>query len=333
MVDCSFVPPCSLMLFSFAIPYVLLLCCFSMLFSCDNYTLSVHILIINPFVSYWYWLLVLMIAGRLRIVILSRVASDRNGLAQCRVVDEDTKHIVSKISGGHLWSEISMLWSSHQCNESTLSRWRWGYCWWYWGGGSGGGGSGGASLPSRGLGNMNVTIDPLTANLLTAGMISLTYLSTYLPTYLPTYSRTHLLTHSLTHSLIFSPSLLPTGTQLVFYTCSVSPLNVREFVKAGGVTKLYEIISYAMYIFTHPSSRNTDNNHQDPHTSSPSHTHYPSVSTSTHPSLGFSATENSRKSSLSRETAKELLIYGMKAFTAVSNFEVGGWRDLFRLLP
>ena len=43
-----------------------------------------------------------MIAGRLRIVILSRVASDRNGLAQCRVVDEDTKHIVSKISGGHL---------------------------------------------------------------------------------------------------------------------------------------------------------------------------------------------------------------------------------------
>ena len=146
--------------------------------------------------------------------------------------------------------------------------------------GVGSGQGAGTSLPPRGgSGNPIVTIDPLTANLLTA------------------------------------------GTQLVFYTCSVSPLNVREFVKAGGVTKLYEIISYAMYIFTHPSSRNLDP--QDIHTPSYSHTHYPPVSTGARASSGYASPGvSAAHSSPSRETAKELLIYGMKAFTAVSNFEV-----------
>ena len=146
--------------------------------------------------------------------------------------------------------------------------------------GSGVGGGTGTSQPSGGPGYSTVTIDPLTANLLTA------------------------------------------GTQLVFYTCSVSPLNVREFVKAGGVTKLYEIISYAMYVFTHSSSRDKDPQDTTPPPSH-SHTHYPPATTGARAGYGISSPGfSAAQSSPSRETAKELLIYGMKAFTAVSNFEV-----------
>jgi hypothetical protein len=43
--------------------------------------------------------------------------------------------------------------------------------------------------------------------------------------------------------------LLLTGAMLVYYTTSVSPFNVREFVKVGGVDKLYEIISFAVEVY------------------------------------------------------------------------------------
>ena len=40
--------------------------------------------------------------------------------------------------------------------------------------------------------------------------------------------------------------LLIAGTMLMYYTCSVSPLNAKEFVKAGAVTKLYEIFTFSL---------------------------------------------------------------------------------------
>ena len=43
--------------------------------------------------------------------------------------------------------------------------------------------------------------------------------------------------------------LLIAGTMLMYYTCSVSPLNAKEFVKAGAVTKLYEIFTFALEVF------------------------------------------------------------------------------------
>lgn len=40
--------------------------------------------------------------------------------------------------------------------------------------------------------------------------------------------------------------LLLAGTTLMYYTCSVSPLNGKEFVKAGVIPTLYEVIVYAL---------------------------------------------------------------------------------------
>lgn len=40
--------------------------------------------------------------------------------------------------------------------------------------------------------------------------------------------------------------VLHEGALLMFYTCSISPLNAKEFVKAGAVEKLYEILRYAL---------------------------------------------------------------------------------------
>lgn len=40
--------------------------------------------------------------------------------------------------------------------------------------------------------------------------------------------------------------LLLAGTILMYYTCSISPLNAKEFVKAKAVEKLYEIISFGL---------------------------------------------------------------------------------------
>lgn len=40
--------------------------------------------------------------------------------------------------------------------------------------------------------------------------------------------------------------LLDAGIKLMYYTCTVSPLNAKEFVKAGVVPKLHDIIVYAI---------------------------------------------------------------------------------------
>lgn len=40
--------------------------------------------------------------------------------------------------------------------------------------------------------------------------------------------------------------IIVSGVMLMYYTCSVSPLNVREFVKAGAVSKLHELSTYGL---------------------------------------------------------------------------------------
>ncbi len=72
--------------------------------------------------------------------------------------------------------------------------------------------------------------------------------------------------------------LLLVGTMLMYYTCNISPLNAKEFVKAGAVIKLYEILGYALKAYEIAESK---------------------------------------------ALASDLLVYGMKAFTAVSNFDAG----------
>lgn len=41
-------------------------------------------------------------------------------------------------------------------------------------------------------------------------------------------------------------SLLVEGVRLMYYTCSISPLNSLEFVKSGSVKKLYELVKFAI---------------------------------------------------------------------------------------
>lgn len=55
---------------------------------------------------------------------------------------------------------------------------------------------------------------------------------------------------------LIDAGLLDAGVKLMYYTCSVSPLNAREFVKAGMVPRLHEIIIYAIaaYKTTHSKS-------------------------------------------------------------------------------
>lgn len=72
--------------------------------------------------------------------------------------------------------------------------------------------------------------------------------------------------------------LLLAGTMLMYYTCCVSPLNAKEFVKAGAVNKLYDIVSYAI---------------------------------------------EGLKRSVAQKLCQELLVCGLKAFTAVSQFDTG----------
>jgi DnaJ family protein C protein 13 len=72
--------------------------------------------------------------------------------------------------------------------------------------------------------------------------------------------------------------LLVAGSLLMYYTCCVSPLNAKEFVKAGAVIKLYEIVSFAL---------------------------------------------NTLKTKPQDKVAAELLVSGLKAFTAVSQFDSG----------
>ena len=81
--------------------------------------------------------------------------------------------------------------------------------------------------------------------------------------------------------------LLLAGTTLVFYTCSVSPLNVREFVKVGGTKKLFDIVLLATRTLTAASQT------------------VPSVT------------------STAAKVAHELLLYALKAFTSIAAFDVG----------
>lgn len=80
--------------------------------------------------------------------------------------------------------------------------------------------------------------------------------------------------------------LLTAGTMLMYYTCTVSPLNSSEFVKSKAVMKLYEIISYAVTVIDkNPSTSGGNKNMND--------------------------------------IAGDILIYGLKTFTAISNIESG----------
>ena len=83
--------------------------------------------------------------------------------------------------------------------------------------------------------------------------------------------------------------LLLAGTTLVYYTCSVSPLNVKEFVKVGGTRKLFDIVLLATRTLTAAP----------PSTSSPGMTNAAS------------------------KVAHELLLYALKAFTSIAAFDVG----------
>jgi DnaJ domain len=88
--------------------------------------------------------------------------------------------------------------------------------------------------------------------------------------------------------LIGTPSdLLLAGTTLIYYTCSVSPLNAREFVKVGGTKRLYEIVCYAVSTIT---------------------TQPPLPSPLLSPAI---------------KRARDLLFYSMKAFTAIVSFDIG----------
>lgn len=72
--------------------------------------------------------------------------------------------------------------------------------------------------------------------------------------------------------------VLTSGTMLMYYTTFVSPLNAAEFVKAGAVARLHEVISYGLSIINIAEGK----------------------------AMGI-----------------DLLVYGLKALTAVSNIDSG----------
>lgn len=49
--------------------------------------------------------------------------------------------------------------------------------------------------------------------------------------------------------------VLSAGALLLYYTCSISPLNVKEFVKVGALQKLQAIVEYALQAFTYPETK------------------------------------------------------------------------------
>jgi DnaJ family protein C protein 13 len=72
--------------------------------------------------------------------------------------------------------------------------------------------------------------------------------------------------------------ILLAGTLLMFHTSNISPLNAKEFVKVGAMTKLHEIIQYAIRAYDIPGTA---------------------------------------------KLASDLLLYGMKAATAIAHFDAG----------
>lgn len=101
-----------------------------------------------------------------------------------------------------------------------------------------------------------------------------------------------------TKSSIEGDTLL-SGTRLIFYTCSVSPLNASEFIKAKGVKTLYNLILYGLYLFNYDSSHG--NQHPSANTDSDG-----KPKTSGHKTLG-----------------SDLLVYSFKAITAICLIDTG----------
>ena len=107
----------------------------------------------------------------------------------------------------------------------------------------------------------------------------------------------------------------------MYYTCSISPLNAKEFVRVHAMVKLHEILVYALSVYTSTltdttTSTTTNNNNTTTTTTSNNYNTNTYTTTTTNNNIipaAFSA----------REWAGDILIYGMKTCTAIAQFDIG----------
>ena len=116
---------------------------------------------------------------------------------------------------------------------------------------------------------------------------------------------------------VITHNILKAGIMLMHYTCSISPLNAKEFVRVHAMVKLHEILVYALSVYTStltdPTTTSTTNNNN----------------TTTHNNNTYSSTNTYANNNMipaafsAREWAGEILIYGMKTCTAIAQFDIG----------
>ena len=122
---------------------------------------------------------------------------------------------------------------------------------------------------------------------------------------------------------IITHNILKAGIMLMYYTCSISPLNAKEFVRVHAMVKLHEILVYALSVYTSTltdtttsttTTSNTTNNYNTNNTYTNTYTTNNTYSTNNNIiPAAFSA----------REWAGDILIYGMKTCTAIAQFDIG----------
>ena len=116
--------------------------------------------------------------------------------------------------------------------------------------------------------------------------------------------------------------LLLEGTILIFYTCSVSPLNVREFVAVGGTQKLFDIVVYAIHTLdTIMNNQNINNDDNQNGFNSSSNNNY--HSNNNYNNNNNNNNNNENNTIKKQKIAEGLLFYSMKAFTSIAAFDVG----------
>ena len=125
--------------------------------------------------------------------------------------------------------------------------------------------------------------------------------------------------------------LLLEGTILIFYTCSVSPLNVREFVRVGGTQKLFDIVVYAIQtinnIIENNRNNNYNNNYNDNGFNNDKNNNSYSNNNGSNSNRNNNNNNNNNNSNNTtirkQKIAEELLFYSMKSFTSIAAFEIG----------
>jgi hypothetical protein len=99
--------------------------------------------------------------------------------------------------------------------------------------------------------------------------------------------------------------VLVVGTQLMYHSTTVSPLNAAEFIKAGAVVKLCEVVAYALSIVSNVS------------------VHTGANTGSAGVGAGMESGAGASVSTGAHNTGAQLLVYAMKTLSSVAAMDSG----------